>query len=213
MDKRVLAKEGRQITLSVLIPAYNPGKWLRGIMDKLSEQIPRHPDTEVVVVDDGSTEVLLWVCDYPKTRYIRKVNGGEPTARNECLRAARGSYIQWIDADDEIYDNFLDVVYDNISQGYDFVSYEFDTDHDVKRSYHNYGQLMVNCPVWAYTFKRSFVGDAMFVESMKTGCDVEYLQRVLREDAKHKHDERVIYNYRWDGNENSLCHQYLRGEI
>lgn len=199
--------------LSVLIPAYNPGQWLRGIVYKLIVQIARHPSTEIIIVNDGSTEDLSWAIGLPHVRYVRKDNGGEPSARNLCMALARGEYIQWIDADDEIYDNFLDVIYDNISEGYDFVAYEFDTDHDVKRSYHHPGELMYNNTMWGYTFKRSFVGDAPFNESMMTGCDVDYLQRVLREDAKHKHDERVIYNYRWDGNENSLCHQFLRGEI
>lgn len=201
------------IKLSVLIPAYNPGKWLRGILDVLKSQIGKYPDTEIIVVDDGSDEDLSWVADYPNVVYERQPNRGEPSARNHLLKLTHGEYIQFIDADDEIYDNCFDVIYSNIAEGYDYVSYEFDTDHDQKRSYHNYGQLLVNCPVWAYTIRTGFIYGNWFDEKLLTGCDVEYLLRVLREDAKHKHDERVFYNYRWDGNENSLCHKRLRGEI
>ena len=200
--------------LSVLIPAFNPGKWLQPLMAQLGEQIEKHPLTEIIVVDDGSTEDLSWVSKCPHTLYIRRErNGGEGVARNELLDHARGEYIQFIDADDEIYPNALDVVFDNISKGFDFVSYEFATDHDVERSYHNRGQLMVNCPVWAYTFRREFAKRERFRDGMKVGADTDWLSRVLREDATHWHDDRVWYNYRFDGNDNSLCHQFLRGEI
>lgn len=200
--------------LSVLIPAYNPGDWLFRLMGQLVEQIEKHPLTEIIVVDDGSTQDLSWIAKCPHTLYIhRAVNKGEGATRNVLLEHARGEYIQFIDADDEIYPNALDVIFDNIRKGFDFVSYEFATDHDVARSYHNRGQLMVNCPVWAYTFRREFIGDARFREDMKVGADTELLGRVLREDATHWHDDRAWLNYRFDGNDGSLCHQFLRGEI
>lgn len=182
-------------------------------MDSIVAQIDRYPDTEIIVVDDGSAEDLRWGADFPHTRYIRTDNCGEPHARNILMGEARGEYIQFIDSDDEIYPNALDVIYSNIRDGYDFISYEFDTDHDRQRSYHNYGKLMINCPVWAYTFRKAFVAHEPFNNSLKVGCDTDWLARVLREDAKHKHDDRVWYNYRFDGNEQSLCHQFLRGEI
>ena len=200
------------MTLSILIPAYNPGKWLRGILDSLKAQIERHPDVEIIIVDDGSTEDLAWVVDYPKVRYIRQANGREANARNALLREAAGEFIQFIDADDEIYPNCLDVVFDNIEHGYDFVTYEFETDHDRKRSYHNYGQLMVNCAMWGYTLRKMLTEGQWFDETLPKGCDVDFLRRVLREDARHKHDDRVFYNYRFDGNTNSICHRLLRGE-
>lgn len=199
--------------LSVLIPAYNPGKWLRGILDVLVPQTEKYPDTEILIVDDGSTEDLSWCACCKNTRIIRIANNGEPHARNLLLEEAQGEYIQFLDADDEIYDNALDVIYSNIKQGYDWVSYEYNTDHDRKRAYHNYGQVMVNCAMWGYTFRAELFDGFRFVETMYTGCDVELLQRMLREDQLHKHDSRCFYNYRWNGNEQSLCHRHLRGEI
>ena len=201
------------MTLSILIPAYNPGKWLRGILGSLVAQIDRYPDTEIIVVDDGSTEELRWVADFPHTRYIRTDNYGESHARNILWDEARGEYIQFIDSDDEIYPNALDVIYSNIRDGYDFVSYEFDTDHNTKRSAHKYGQLAINYTLWSYTFRKAIGKGERFNESMKVGCDVDWLDRVLSADMKHKHDDRVWYNYRFDGNDKSLCHQFLRGEI
>lgn len=199
--------------LSVLVPAYNPGAWLHKLIDSLDTQAEKYRQTEIIVVDDGSTEDLSWIKDYSSVRYIRTDNHGEPHARNVLMDNARGQYIQFIDADDEIYPNALDVIYDNIAQGYDYVSYEFDTDYDPKRSVHRYGELRVNYPVWGYTIRKEICGSNRFNESFICGCDVDYLDRILRHEYKSKHDERVWYNYRFDGNDNSLCHRYLRGEI
>lgn len=202
------------VKLSVCIPAYNPGEWLRNLLKELCAQIEAHPDTEIIVVDDGSTEDLWWAVGFPHTRFVRlHHNRGDAAARNALLDLARGEYIQFLDADDEIYPNALDVIFSNIEKGFDFVSYEFATDNDVYRSYHNRDQLMVNCPVWGYTFRKEFIGDARFNEALKPDSDVEWLPRVLREGAVHWHDNRAWYNYRFDGNDKSLSHQRMRGEI
>lgn len=201
------------VKLSICIPAYNPGEWLHKLIDSLESQAEKHRQTEIIVVDDGSTEDLSWIKGRPGVRYIRTDNHGDAHARNVLLSEANGEYIQFLDADDEIYPNALDVIYDNIEKGFDFVSYEFATDNDVYRSYHNRGQLMVNCPVWGYTFRKEFIGDARFNEALKPDSDVEWLPRVLRDDAVHWHDNRAWYNYRFDGNDKSLSHQRVRGEI
>jgi len=201
------------VKLSILIPAYNPGIRLRILMDQLKPQMETHPDAEIIVVDDGSSEDIRWVAEYPQTIYYHKPNGGEPTARNALMLLADGKFIQFLDADDEVYGDALDIIYSNIEQGYDYVSYEFDTDHDRKRSYHNYGQVMVNCAMWGYTFRKAIFGNELFNPDLKVGCDTDILQRILHEGLLHKHDSRAFYNYRWDNNDKSLCHRHLRGEI
>ena len=199
--------------LSVLIPAYNPGKWFRPIMGQLAKQVVNYPDTEIIVVDDGSTEDLSWVADYPSTVYVRQGNAGVAEARNLLLAMAKGTYVQFLDADDEIYPNALDLIHENIAGGYDFITYEYDTDHNRRRSYHNHGQLMYNCAVWGYTFRKTITDGQRFNPALVPEDDVDWLRRVLKEDAKKKHEDRAFYNYRWDGNVNSLSHQRLRGEI
>ena len=199
--------------LSVLIPAYNPGKWLYGIVDALNRQMMEYPDVEIIIVDDGGTENMNWVRDFPQVRYFWQDNAGEPSARNWCLDMARGEYIQFLDADDEIKGNCLSVIFDNIAGGYDWVSYDWECDGSTKGAQQNHDQLMINCAVWAYTFRRSFIGSQRFDEKLLVGCDTEFLGRVLRDDCRHRHDHRVFYNYRWSGNDNSLCHRKLRGEF
>lgn len=199
--------------LSVLIPAYNPDeKVLRGILDSLTAQANGY-NVEIIVVDDGSDVIPIWVMEYPNTHLFTQANQGEPSARNTLLEAAHGEWFTFIDCDDEISDDYLSVVIGNMRDGYDWVSYNWTCDGSRAKAEQNKDALMINCAVWAYSFKTGFNGDEMFNPKLLLGCDTDWLRRTLKPWQKHKHDDRVIYNYRWDGNDNSLCHKKLRGEI
>lgn len=200
--------------LSVLIPAYNPDeKQLRGILASLNRQMTEFPNVEIVVVDDGSDIPPLYVGEYKGIVYARQPNGGEPVARNTLLSLARGEWFTFIDCDDEIIDDYLSVVIGNMREGYDWVSYNWTCDGSRSAALQNKDTLMINCAVWAYSFKNGIYGNELFNINLRLGCDTDWLPRVLKPEHKHKHDDRVIYNYRWMGNDNSLCHRKLRGEI
>lgn len=86
--------------VSVVIPAYNVACWIGETLDSILDQTFR--DFEVIVVNDGSTdETSKVVAKYGRrVRYLYKENGGASSARNLGIRAARGSHIAFIDADD-----------------------------------------------------------------------------------------------------------------
>lgn len=198
--------------LSIIIPAYNPEIWLRRILDSLTEQMKDYPNTEIIVVDDGSTNDVEWLKKYPGIKYRRKRNGGDAAARETGLSMAKGEYISFIDCDDEINPEYLAIVFGNMREGYDWVAYDWTCDGHKEWAHQNVGKLMLNCAVWAYSYRRDFIGDTKFDTSLRTGSDVKWLGRLLTEDSKHKHDERILINYRWAGNDNSICHRKLRGE-
>lgn len=198
--------------LSILIPAYNPSCWLKPLLDSLREQMKSHPNTEIIVVDDGSTQDISFARDYPRTKYIRKEHGGVSSARNVAMNAASGEYIVFVDADDEVYSDYLSVVFENMSQGYDWVSYNWNIDGKPTET-QTHEPLMINRAVWAYSFRADFIGETLFNESMVVGGDQEWLHRLLTDSSRHKYDNRIIYNYRYEGNENSLIHTVYRGWI
>jgi glycosyltransferase involved in cell wall biosynthesis len=86
--------------VSVVIPAYNASKWIAETLESVLRQDFR--DFEVIVVDDGSTDDTARVVTGFGERvcFIRKNNGGTGSARNVGIRAARGEYIAFVDADD-----------------------------------------------------------------------------------------------------------------
>ena len=86
--------------VTVIIPAYNSAKHLPGALESVFKQTYR--DFELVVVDDGSTDDTRKVLEGYKNRitYLYQENGGPSKARNTAIRAAKGRYVAFLDADD-----------------------------------------------------------------------------------------------------------------
>lgn len=93
------AQETPMPTVSVVVPAYNPGRYLRLALESIVAQT--YPHWEAVVVDDGSTEDLGWVDSlHPQIRRVRQPNGGLSSARNTGIRETSGELVAFLDADD-----------------------------------------------------------------------------------------------------------------
>ena len=110
-------ENGRMI--SVIVPVYNVEKYLRNCVDSILRQT--YTDFELLLVDDGSPDGCPQICDDyaahdPRVRVIHKPNGGLISARNEGIRAARGSYVCILDGDDWALGNMLQFIHDTVSQ-------------------------------------------------------------------------------------------------
>lgn len=92
--------------VSILIPVYNKAEFVQETLDSALNQT--YSNTEIVLVNDGSTdgslEILQHYTDlYPdKITLINSPNRGVSAATNLCLHHAKGEYIQFLDADDII---------------------------------------------------------------------------------------------------------------
>ncbi len=95
------------------MPAYNAERFLEECVS--SFRLDENPDVEVIIIDDGSTDGTPGVCDrltseFMNVKAIHRDNGGLPSARNAgCLRA-EGNWIWFVDSDDVIAPNALDVL-------------------------------------------------------------------------------------------------------
>ena len=94
--------------ISVIIPLYNKEKIIeRTLRSVLSQD---YDDYEVVIVDDGSTDGSVAVVNTllnqqslrDKVHLISQPNGGPSKARNAGIREAKGEWIVFLDADDEL---------------------------------------------------------------------------------------------------------------
>ena len=88
---------------SVLIPVYNIEKFLPECLDSLCQQM--YKDFEVILIDDGSTDLSAKICDdfcekYEYAKVIHKKNEGLISARREAIKNARGEYYIFCDSDD-----------------------------------------------------------------------------------------------------------------
>jgi GT2 family glycosyltransferase len=100
---RVLAPQAEPL-ITVVVPCFNEERFVGDTLESLRRQ--RFTDWECIVVDDASTDgSLAEIWRYAKVderiRVIRhKVNSGLSASRNTGLRAARGAYVTFLDADD-----------------------------------------------------------------------------------------------------------------
>jgi glycosyltransferase involved in cell wall biosynthesis len=87
--------------VSILIPAHNAQDWIADTLrSALAQTWPR---TEIIVVDDGSTDRTLAIARRFASDALQVVtqrNQGASAARNAAYALSRGEYIQWLDADD-----------------------------------------------------------------------------------------------------------------
>ena len=95
----------RMPTVSVIIPIYNAENYLGLCINSVVNQI--YNDLEIILVNDGSTDGSLAICQNyeeldPRIRVLNIPNGGVSNARNKGLDAANGDFIQFVDSDDTI---------------------------------------------------------------------------------------------------------------
>lgn len=94
--------------VSVIIPCYNGERFLSEAIESVLRQT--HPTFEIVVVDDGSTDGSRRIMERygEKVRIVDQPNSGLPAARNAGIRASRGQFLAFLDADDWWREDFLE---------------------------------------------------------------------------------------------------------
>ena len=97
--------------LSIIIPVYNVSRYIRMCFDSILSQDTR--DTEILVIDDGSTDESGRICDEyeqanPCMRVIHKRNEGVSIARNTGIANASGTWISFVDPDDFVSDHYME---------------------------------------------------------------------------------------------------------
>ena len=96
--------------ISVIVPCYNANRYLNICLESLKAQ--RTPNSEMIFIDDGSTDATGAILDaFARTESRAKVvhvhNEGVSAARNRGISMATGRYIAFVDADDVLEENAL----------------------------------------------------------------------------------------------------------
>jgi len=108
------------IKVSVIIPIYNVGKYLKRCLDSVCNQTLK--DIEIICVDDCSTDdSALIAAEYAKNysnlifRALEK-NQGVSVARNLGLSLAKGEYVAFVDSDDQVDLDFYEKLYERAKE-------------------------------------------------------------------------------------------------
>ena len=109
--------QNKFMTVSVIIPVYNAEKYLEECLKSVVTQ--SYSDLEIICVNDGSTDrsaeiIKKFAKDDRRFVVINQANRGLSAARNEGTKKASGSYIMYVDADDFIEVNMVEVLLKNI---------------------------------------------------------------------------------------------------
>lgn len=107
--------------ISVIVPVYNVEDYLRTALDSLVAQTFK--DFEVILVNDGSTDLSGEICEeyaclYSNFYVYHKKNGGQSEARNYGLNKAKGNFITYLDSDD-YFEPYALELFMQIQQMYD----------------------------------------------------------------------------------------------
>ena len=85
--------------ISVIIPAFNAAAFIEEAIVSIQQQKGSF-ETEIIVVDDGSEDRTIDICQSLNVKVIRQEHSGVATARNRGVEMASGEFITFLDADD-----------------------------------------------------------------------------------------------------------------
>lgn len=112
---------------SIIIPVYNCEATIVKCLDSLIKQNLKN--TEIILIDDGSTDNSKRNCENYERRYSevillsQKTNMGVSSARNRGIKKSKGKYLLFIDADDFVYPNYMQIIRDSVINDYDLISF------------------------------------------------------------------------------------------
>lgn len=192
--------------ISVIIPAYNARQTIERACDSVLNQ--NYPNLELIVVNDGSGDDTAFVLDglAEKTKAVHPIhqkNGGVSKARNAGLAAAKGEYIFFLDADDELVPGCLEKLQTiAVETGCGIVAgpcvdirpdgehtpnrYTISEPVDVWADKEGVRQSLLDNPatysVWGKLYRRDVIADLHFVEGKRIHEDSFFLFEALTQE-------------------------------
>lgn len=195
------------IKVSFIVPVYNQEK----LLERCIKSIPKRWDTEIIIVDDGSTDktesvIADLVNTYPDHvgAILCKTNHGVSYARNLGIEKARGEYIVFVDSDDYLDSYKTCLVIDKYLVGqWDMVFYDMMTNSKIiyKSTRENrktrYGMFKF--------IKKNFIGNTRFPLNMNYGEDRVFHQELMEKKPNWVCSGIMMYYYNYP-REGSLCY-------
>lgn len=182
--------------ITIIVPVYNAEKTLNRCIESILSQT--FQDWELLLIDDGSTDISAEICDEyaakdQRIRIFHKKNGGVSSARNLGLDYAKGEWVVFVDADDFIKELYLTHLLEHSQKQVDLViSYaEIHNGNDIKKELYpsklvdntNFESIFIENDMhwhtspWSKLYKRCIIEKhhLRFCEGMHIGEDAVFL--------------------------------------
>lgn len=203
------------MTLSIIIPVFNAEATLERTLNSLSGQLT--PRTEVIFIDDGSTDASPSLLDAfasqwkDISRVVHQENAGVAAARNRGIQEAKGDYLVCLDADDTFPEGALARILQLAENGADIIGWDWVNDTAGKLQ--RFWQADYNTPeealknlmggtmkwnLWLFAIKRNLViiNNLQFVPGADMGEDMAIMLKAFScaKTIHQVHEPLYCYN-------------------
>ncbi len=203
-----LQNQYKNLKVSVIVPCFKQAQYLPDAL--YSVLLQSYTDWECIIVDDGSPDntaiVASEFCKLDKRfNYLKKENGGLSSARNAGIKAASGSLILPLDADDKIHPDYLKLAVNafienpNLDLVYCKANFFGEKSGEWQLKPYSYQELLHNNMIFcsAVFTKQSFLNTSGYNENLKAGFeDWELWLRMLKPESKVIQLNETLFYYR-----------------
>lgn len=200
--------------ISVIVPIYNAENCISSCIDSILAQ--SYNDFELLLINDGSKDNSGIICDKyiakdNRVRVFHKKNGGAMSARNLGLENAKGEWITFVDSDDTLQHNALDLLYKSSTSSLDAVIANAKQNEIISGK--EWIKLLLDCKIrcelWGGLYKRNALLDKIIEipSSIVIGEDFLTNLQYATKSEKIRLIVDNVYNYT-QGDSSSLVNSY-----
>lgn len=197
--------------ISIIVPVYKVEKYIGKCIDSIIAQ--NNPNWELLLIDDGSPDNSGKICDEyagkdTRIRVFHKQNGGVSSARNLGLQHYRGEWVCFIDSDDYISPDFLNLPTHNksliIQKSYIKVdeNYIETGKHSVesmimsnKEACNRFFVKKRTSALWDKLFHKTIIGQNKFNEKISIGEDFLFYLSLFKDVQSYTFCSSGCYYY------------------
>ena len=207
--------------VSLIVTVYNKAPYLKRCLDSVANQTEKN--FQCIIIDDGSTDGSGKICDEYAKRYKwqvfhKKRNSGVSEARNSGMSRAKGEYLAFLDADDALTDDALDVMTRITRHDMNIIQFGQYRCHGgaeipdrIRKGFCGLNALPKRwAMVWNKIYKRDFIkgNNIKFIKGMQFGEDEIFNVEAAMANGGLYHAPQTLIKHYFDDHE-SLC----RGEL
>lgn len=178
-----------QQLVSIIIPAYNAGQYLTATLDSLLAQTWR--PIEIIVVNDGSADNTLSIAESYKDKgviVINQNNKGQDAANNNGYTYSKGNYIKFMDADDLLNPEMIEIQMKTLNGSEEYVAYS-----EWARFYNKPERAdFTTLDYWKDALPLDFLTSRP--EGVMLQCGIMLVPRKLIEAAGLWNEQLILYN-------------------
>jgi glycosyltransferase involved in cell wall biosynthesis len=200
--------------ISIILPVYNVEKYLLRCLESISNQTFK--DFEIIAINDGATDSSLRILEEytnkeKRLKIFSQENQGLSAARNIGMKNAKGEYIYFLDSDDAIHPQLLEIVYDFATKhSADLVCFDYQKSDGISLNTSSIsidkikpkitftplfeGRKLIKFNVWNKLYKRDLIKDITYIDNINFE-DYPFTYAVLAKHPKTVFINSVLYFY------------------